>query len=106
MYFVIIYPLVFGISSHWNYLLVLVIKNVITITVVVRIEVNKPGTYPIMNEKATLLEVLGLGGDLTQYGDRKNVHLIRTENNQTKDFYIDLTDANSVTADTYFLHPD
>ncbi|MFZ7114827.1 MAG: polysaccharide biosynthesis/export family protein [Bacteroidota bacterium] len=69
-------------------------------------EVNKPGTYPIMNEKATLLEVLGLGGDLTQYGDRKNVHLIRTENNQTKDFYIDLTDANSVTADTYFLHPD
>ncbi len=59
-----------------------------------------------MNERATLLEVLGLGGDLTQYGDRKNVHLIRTENNQTKDFYIDLTDANSVTADTYFLHPD
>lgn len=69
-------------------------------------EVNKPGTYPIMNEKATLLEVLGFGGDLTPFGDRKNVHLIRTENNQTKDFYVDLTDANSLTPEIYFLHPD
>ena len=69
-------------------------------------EVNKPGTYPIMNEKATLLEVLGFAGDLSSFGDRKNVHLIRTENNQTKDFYIDLTDANSLTAEVYFLHPD
>lgn len=69
-------------------------------------EVNKPGTYPIMNEKATLLEVLGFGGDLTPFGDRKNVHLIRTENNQSKDFYIDLTNAKSLTSEIYFLHPD
>ncbi len=69
-------------------------------------EVNKPGTYPILNEKATLTEVLGLGGDLTQFGDRKNVHIIRTENNITKDLYVDLTNANSLTAEVYFLHPD
>ncbi len=69
-------------------------------------EVNKPGTYPIMSEKATLLEVIGFGGDLTSFGDRKNVHLIRTENNQTKDFYVDLTNANSLTPEVYFLHPD
>lgn len=69
-------------------------------------EVNKPGTYPISNEKATLMEVLGLGGDLSTYGDRKNVHIIRTENNQTKDLYVDLTNPASLTTETYFLHPD
>lgn len=69
-------------------------------------EVSKPGTYPILNEKATLTEVLGLGGDLTPFGDRKNVHIIRTENNSTKDFYVDLTDASSLTPEVYFLHPD
>ncbi len=69
-------------------------------------EVNKPGTYPILNEKATLLEVLGFAGDLSQYGNRKNVHIIRTENNSTKDFYIDLTEPKSLTAEVYYLHPD
>ncbi|HQV99573.1 MAG TPA: polysaccharide biosynthesis/export family protein, partial [Bacteroidia bacterium] len=69
-------------------------------------EVNKPGTYPISNEKATILEVLGLGGDLSTYGDRKNVHIIRTENNQTKDLYIDLTNSETLTPEAYFLHPD
>ena len=69
-------------------------------------EVNKPGTYPIANEKATLLEVLGLGGDLSTFGDRKNIHIIRTENSKTKDLYVDLTDPNSLTAETYYLHPD
>lgn len=69
-------------------------------------EVNKPGTYPIASEKATLMEVLGLGGDLSTYGDRTNVHIIRTENNQTKDLYVDLTNPASLTSEIYFLHPD
>ena len=69
-------------------------------------EVNKPGTYPIMNERVTLLEALGLAGDLSQFGDRKTVRIIRTENNSTKEFSVDLTNAKSLTPDVYFLHPD
>ncbi|MCC7231364.1 MAG: polysaccharide export protein [Bacteroidia bacterium] len=69
-------------------------------------EVNKPGTYPILNEKATLPEVLGLAGDLTQFANRTNLRIIRDENNQRKDFTVDLTKASSLSSETYYLHPD
>ena len=69
-------------------------------------EVNRPGTYPILNEHATLPEVLGMAGDLTIYGDRTKVRIIREENQQTKDFFLDLTKGETLTADTYFPHPD
>jgi polysaccharide export outer membrane protein len=69
-------------------------------------EVNRPGTYQVMNEKATLLEALGLAGDLSTFGDRKSIRIIRTENNVTKDFMVDLTNASSLTTEVYFLHPD
>ncbi|CAN5517982.1 polysaccharide biosynthesis/export family protein [soil metagenome] len=69
-------------------------------------EVNKPGTYPIFNERATLPEVLGLAGDLTGFGNRTNVKIIREENNDSKQFTLDLTSANALSAETYFLHPD
>ena len=69
-------------------------------------EVNKPGTYSINNEKASLPEVLGLAGDLTGYGDRTNLKIIREENNDTKQFTLDITKAASLSPDTYYLHPD
>lgn len=69
-------------------------------------EVNRPGTYPILNEHATLPEVLGMAGDLSVYGDRQKVRIIREENQQTKDFFIDMTDASSLSAEIYYLHPD
>lgn len=69
-------------------------------------EVNKPGTYYIYNEKATLPEVLGLAGDLTGFGNRTNVKIIREENNDSKQFSVDLTSANSLSPETYYLHPD
>ena len=69
-------------------------------------EVNKPGTYYIMNEKATLPEVLGLAGDLTGFGNRTNVKIIREENNASRQITLDLTSSSSLSAETYFLHPD
>ena len=46
-------------------------------TVTVLGEVAKPGTYTMPNEKVSILDVLGLSGDLTIYGKRENVMLIR-----------------------------
>jgi len=42
-------------------------------------EVGKPTVIPIPNEKISLLEALGLAGDLTIYGNRANVMVIREE---------------------------
>jgi polysaccharide export outer membrane protein len=69
-------------------------------------EVNRPGTYQIMNEKASLPEALGLAGDLSQFADRKALRIIREENMQRKDFFVDLTKASSLSSETYYLHPD
>lgn len=48
-------------------------------------EVAKPATYTVPNEKVTVLDALGLAGDLTIYGKRENILLIR-ENQGENDF--------------------
>jgi len=44
-------------------------------------EVNKPATYIIPNEQVTILDALALAGDLTVYGKRENVLLLRKQDN-------------------------
>lgn len=46
-------------------------------------EVAKPATYVIPNERVTILDALGLAGDLTVYGKRDNVLLLRKQDNGT-----------------------
>lgn len=48
-------------------------------------EVLRPGQYSISNERVTVLDALGLAGDMTIYGKRKNV-LITRENNGKLEF--------------------
>ncbi len=40
-------------------------------------EVNNPATFTIPNEQINLLEALGMAGDLTAYGKRENILVIR-----------------------------
>ena len=40
-------------------------------------EVNRPGTFVVANEKINLFEALALAGDMTIYGKRDNVKLLR-----------------------------
>jgi len=48
-------------------------------------EVAKPATYTVPNEKITLLDAIGMAGDLTIHGLRENVLLVR-DNNGQKEF--------------------
>lgn len=47
-------------------------------------EVNRPGVYAVPNEKLSVLEALGLAGDITIYGKKENVLVIREEENGNK----------------------
>ena len=70
-------------------------------------EVNKPGLYYIPNEKITLLEGLGMAGDLTIFGDRKQVRIVRqTGNNQYKEILVDMTTKIPLTGEAAWLYPD
>lgn len=48
-------------------------------------EVVRPAAYTLPNEKVSVLDALGLAGDLTIYGKRENILLIR-DNNGKKEF--------------------
>lgn len=67
-------------------------------------EVARPGTFTVSREKITILEALAQAGDLTIYGQRKNVKLIREDASGKKSIYeIDLTDANLINQPYYYL---
>ncbi|WP_415328663.1 polysaccharide biosynthesis/export family protein [Chryseobacterium sp. MMS23-Vi53] len=66
-------------------------------------EVNRQGDYTIANGQATIMNALGLAGDLTMYGKRDNVLVIRTENGQVTHGKINLQDANFINSPYYNL---
>lgn len=67
-------------------------------------EVARPGTFNVSREKITILEALAQAGDLTIYGQRKNVQLIREDSTGMKSIhYFDLTDANIINSPYFYL---
>lgn len=72
-------------------------------TVTILGEVNNPGSFIIQDEKATLAEALGLAGDLTIYGKRENILLVREIEGIKKFSIIDLTSVRSLSASTFGL---
>jgi polysaccharide export outer membrane protein len=72
-------------------------------TITVLGEVNKPGSFIIQDEKATLAEALGLAGDLSIYGKRNNILLVREIEGVKKFSIIDLTSVRSLSSSTFGL---
>lgn len=72
-------------------------------TVTVLGEVKRPGTYLVNGEQITIFEALGLAGDMTIKGMRKNVLVVR-EFDGTKVYYrIDLTSNSAAESPVYYL---
>lgn len=66
-------------------------------------EVNAPGVYKIPTAEASLLEALGYAGDLTVYGVRENVLLIR-DNGEEKSFHrLNLNDSSVLESEHFYL---
>ena len=76
--------------------------NIINFEVSILGEVNSPGTYKIVDPETNILYALSLAGDMTQFGDRKKVKVIRNENEINRVFYVDLT-TNEVLNNTDFM---
>ena len=67
-------------------------------------EVTRPSLFTIPNEQITLTEALGLAGDITIYGRRDNVLIIREENGQRNFARVDLTSRDVFRSPYYNLH--
>jgi polysaccharide export outer membrane protein len=66
-------------------------------------EVKAPGIYKSENERLTLLEALGSAGDLDVYGKRKNIKLIRENNQKRTVFSIDITNKRFIDSEAYYV---
>ena len=67
-------------------------------------EVNRPGSYQVSREKINVLEALAQAGDLTIYGVRENVKLIREDAKGQKQVHIlNLNDAELLKSPYYYL---
>lgn len=66
-------------------------------------EVNRPGTYPVNGERITVLEALGLAGDLTIKGLRENVMVIRDFDGTKVYTRINLTNKDALSSPVYYL---
>ena len=72
-------------------------------TITILGEVVRPGTFTIQDERITILEALGLASDLTIYGERKNLLVIREIDGEKKFAHVDLTSINTINSPVYYL---
>lgn len=69
-------------------------------------EVGHPSVISVPNEQISFLKALGLAGDITIYGRKDNVLLIR-ENGKTKEIkYVNLNSKNFLNSSYYYLKPN
>ena len=69
-------------------------------------EVRSPGRYFVYNGQASVLEALGLAGDLTEYGNRQNVKLVRQTPKGSEVVLLDLTNPELLRSPYYYLLPN
>lgn len=66
-------------------------------------EVAHPGTFDLTSDRITILEALSRAGDMTIYGKRENVKIIREENGKRSVATLDLRNDNIFTSPYYYL---
>ncbi len=69
-------------------------------------EVGRPTVINVPNEKISLLKALGIAGDITIYGKKDNVLLIREINGKRQVKRVNLNEASFLTSSFYYLQPN
>lgn len=66
-------------------------------------EVNRPSTYTVASERLSVIEALGLAGDLTPYGKRENILIIREQNGIRSTSRVNLTSTSILNSPSFYL---
>ena len=66
-------------------------------------EVTSPGTYAINGDKVTILQAISMARDLTIYGERNNVSVIRERNGERVIYEVDLRNVDLFKSPAYYL---
>lgn len=82
-----------------------VVVKIANFSVTILGEVKRPGNYYVYDNRFTVMDVLGVAGDMTEFGNRK-VNIIRQTEDGAVFSVLDITDRNAVTSEFYYLQPD
>lgn len=66
-------------------------------------DVRNPGAFIVPNERITLMEAIGLAGDLQMTGERNNILVIRDRKGYKTEYRIDLTSKDILSSPVYYL---
>lgn len=77
--------------------------RIMNFTISILGEVTRPGTFTISGERVALPEALGLAGDMTIFGRRDNVLVVREIGGKKQYEFLDLRDSNALNSDFYYL---
>jgi polysaccharide export outer membrane protein len=69
-------------------------------------EVKNPGLQPMIKNQFTIFEALGAAGDVTDFGNRETVKLIRETPEGKRVREIDLTNPNLLTSEYFYIQPN
>lgn len=69
-------------------------------------EFNAPGTYSLYKDRATIFEVIGMAKDITDFGNRKKVKVIRHIKGERIVTSLDLTSTEIFNSEFYYIHPN
>jgi len=84
----------------------LAIVKLLSFKVTVIGEVKRPGTYTNYNDNLNIFEAIGLAGDLSDYGQRSNVLVLRKTSQGVKTFRLNLHDRSLITSEGFYLLPN
>jgi polysaccharide export outer membrane protein len=77
--------------------------NLLNFKITVVGEVNNPGTFNIPNERINIFQALSLSGDLTNFSNRSQVHLVREIDQERKEYILDMTSKDIFNSEVFFL---
>ena len=79
--------------------------NIINFEITILGEVNSPGTFKIVNPEVNMLYALSLCNDITQFGNRRKIKVIRNKDELNRVFYVDLTKRDILNDSDFMLQP-
>ncbi|MFT6320475.1 MAG: polysaccharide export outer membrane protein [Granulosicoccus sp.] len=68
-------------------------------------EVNRPGVHYLYNERNTLLDAISMAGDITDFGNRTKVKLIRMTEEGSETVFLDLSRSGFISTEFYYVQP-
>ncbi|QZT37219.1 polysaccharide export protein [Halosquirtibacter xylanolyticus] len=82
-----------------------VVVKLVNRSITVLGEVKQPGRYTVFKDQMTVFEALGFAGDITDFGSRTNVKIIRKNGDKQKIWIVDLTQEELLASSDLIIQP-